>query len=124
MLALWWTLKFLPWWRKNWKWVLLPIGIISFILGFLLTSRRKQQVVAPKLLKALEVETQATINAEAKVHEAEETRDEQIKKIEEEHKETVESLTDEQKGKLEELKGDPEKLNAFLLNVGKSVRDG
>jgi hypothetical protein len=118
----WWTLKALPWLKRNWKWLLFPIGIIAFIGGFLL-RRRRPDVVAPELVGAAETALKANDKAEEEREEAREEKDEKIAEIEKEHATTVAKLTRKQRDDVEELKDDPDKLNDYLLDVGKDIRN-
>lgn len=110
------------WVKKYWKYLLFPIGILVGIIGFI--GRRKPEVIAPELLDAEEKEREINEEAEKRLDEVEEKRRKQVEDVEREHAETIQKLTDEQKEKLEELREDPDELNDFLLEVGKSVRRG
>lgn len=110
------------WLKKNWKVVLL--GVFTFGVSFLIgrALRKPTKVVAPALVGAAEVKEEAEGKAEKQLEEAAGERDKAVAKVELEHKATIEKLTKEQEEKLPELRGDPEKLNSFLLDVGKEMR--
>ena len=118
----WLTLKAWPWLKKNWKWLLFPLGILIFIVGY--GTRKQSVVVAPELLGAAEDKKKAEEKAAGEITEAKEDRDKQLAEIEKEHADVVAKLTQGQKEQLEELKKDPEKLNKFLIDLGKSIREG
>jgi len=110
--------KIWSWLKKYWKWILLPVGIILFLL-----SLRKTKVVA------IPVDTGAATEAAIKKHEEELKRreeeakakaDAELKKIEEEHKAALDKLDQEQRKQYDILKkGDPQKLTDWLLSLGK-----
>jgi hypothetical protein len=116
----WLTLKAWPWFKKYWKWFLFPIGIIIYIVGY--STHKKSMVVAPSLLGAAEDKLKAEEKAREETTEAKEKRDEALAAVEKEHAETVAKLTDEQRAKMESLRKEPDKLNEFLVGVGKSIR--
>jgi len=118
-----WLLKAWLWLKKNWKWVLFPIGIIAFIGGFLL-RRRAPKVVAPELAGADVVKEKLLVELEDEVKIVEKDKVAKLEKIDKEHAATVKKLTDDQKAEAQGLRTDPEKLQEFLLGVGKDVRGG
>ena len=119
--SLWWKFKAWPWLRKHWWQVLIfPVGLTALYLAF----RRRQEVVAPELVGAAEVQRQAEDEAEEARGAAETKRSSDIERIEEEHQETIDGLNEEQKARLEVLREDPDELNDFLLRVGRDVRGG
>lgn len=114
-------LKILTWLKTNWKWLLFPVGILLFLIGRL-TSRKPPVVVAPELVGAAEEKLKAEEEAKSKALEAEADKKRRLVEIEKEHAEALRKLTDNQKKLVEALKDDPERLNDFLIDVGKSVR--
>jgi hypothetical protein len=116
----WWSFTALPWLKKNWRWLVLPVGIALFLAGYLI--RKKPKVLAPEMVGASEVERNATDDAAAAVAAAVKEKDERLAEIEKEHAATLEKLTDGQRAKVKELHEDPEKLNDFLLHIGRDIR--
>lgn len=116
-----WLLTAWRWLKKYWMWLLFPVGIFVFIVGRL-TARRLPDVVAPEIVEAEENRRRAQEEADRQVEEAEAEREQKLDEIREEHAETVSKLTEAQKEKAAELVDDPEKLNEFLTNVGREVR--
>jgi hypothetical protein len=116
----WWNDKAKPWLKRNWKWIVLPVGVLMAILQ--LIPRRRVLQASSEIAGAAKVERDAKGKATAAIVEATVTKEEAIKVIEEEHEETIKELTDAQKGKVERLREKPDELNAFLKNVGQSAR--
>lgn len=116
----WWTLKAWPWLVANWKWLLFPIGIIVFILGY--SVRKRPEVLAPELLEHAKETSKIEKRTAGQIVEAKEERDRKIKEIEKEHANTVAKLTRKQRDELEGLREDPDKLADFLKQVGKDIR--
>lgn len=110
--------KVWEWLKRNWKYILFPVGILLALFAY----RRRPDVIAPRLLEAEEARKKAAEEAEKKIQKAREERDKRIEEIEKEHSSTVSKLTDEQRSRLEELREDPDELNSFLLGVGKEIR--
>lgn len=106
------------WLKKNWHWVLFPIGIALAVFGF----RRKTPVVAPALVGADEVLDREDTKADLVKAQALADKDKQIAEITQKHDATIAKLTEEQRKEADSLQEDPEKLNAFLLNVGRDQR--
>lgn len=106
------------WLKRNWMWVLLPVGILLLLLGI----KPRPKVVGSQLHGAADAANKARAEAERKAAEAQAARDAEVKRIEAEHAESIKKLTDAQKKTVEELRTDPEKLNEYLLNVGKQIR--
>lgn len=115
-------MKAWAWIKKYWKYLLFPVGIIVGILGVL--SRRKDvgDVVAPKEVETEGEREAANAEAKKKAEEAEAAKKKAVEDLEREHADTIDKLTDEQREKVEELREDPDKLNEFLLGVGKEIR--
>lgn len=123
VLSLWWTEKALPWLKRNWMWLLLPVGIILFLLGRGSKPTRKIDVVSTKLHGADAKREELKKELAEKVKELDDEKVDKISTVVKEHKETIEKLTNEQKGEADNLLGDPDKLNSYLLEVGRRVRD-
>lgn len=117
----WWAGKAWPWLKKNWQWVLVPIGVLLFATKLL--GGRRTTVVASELTGAAEVEREAEAVANREKAEATKRRLTRLRVVKEEHAEAVKVLTKEQAARVDELLEDPEGLNSYLLDVGKQVRD-
>jgi Sec-independent protein translocase protein TatA len=114
-----WAFKAWGWLKKNWQWVLLPVGLL------LLLSRlrpRAPEVVSSSLIGAGETQRAAEQRADEQVEEARAELDEKVEQAAQEHQSQVRSLVEKQKDDAAELAEDPQRLNAFLLNVGKETR--
>ena len=109
------------WLKANWKWLLFPVGILLFIVGRF-TARKLPVVVAPEMVGAAEEKLKAEEDAKSKALEAEAAKQRRLAEIEKEHAEALKKLTDNQRSLVKALQDDPEKLNDFLIDVGKSVR--
>ena len=117
----WWTEKAVPWLKKYWPWIILPVGVLLVLLK---VFQRRPNVIAPELLGALEHERKVDEETAEKAKALESEKEKRLSEIEEAHKEVVERLTEAQKEQVKHLRDDPESLNSFLLDVGKEVRGG
>ena len=118
-----WLTKAWGWIKKYWKWLLPPLGVLIWILGRL-TASKTVQVVAPELVGAEEVKEKANQQAKVDLGKAAAQKDAQVKVLEEKHSEAIASLTEGQKKQYEDIKNDPDAVNSFLTDVGKSIRGG
>ncbi len=118
-----WLKRVWLWLKKYWMWLLLPVGVVVFLVGRF-TSRKPPDVVAPELLGAADKKLEEDEKAEREREEAKTKLVERVAEVKREHQEVIEKLDDKQKGRVEELLEDPEELNSFLLEVGKEVRSG
>jgi len=111
------------WLKKYWKWLLFPVGIVLYVLGRLAGSRKRPtEVVAPALSEAVKTQQEATSKANSEKAAAKKAMEAEVAQIEAEHADTVAKLTRAQRDEAEKLKEDPEALNQYLLDVGKSLR--
>jgi hypothetical protein len=109
------------WFNKYWMWLLPPIGALLYLIGRA-STRKPPDVVAPELLEAEKKRREVQEEADRKAFEAERDRQVQLDKVRERHDKLIKDLTDEQREKAKELEEDPDKLNEFLLDVGRTVR--
>ena len=116
--------KVWTWIKKYWKYLLFPVGIVLGIIAMVSGRRRVGNVVAPGELETEGERTQANEEAQQKAREAAEAKKKAVESLEREHADTIKKLTDQQKKEVDGLRGDPDKLNEFLLGVGKEVRGG
>lgn len=116
----WLTLKAWPWLKKNWMWVVFPIGILVFIA----TYRKLPDIISSETIGAGNVKRDADEKAEEKTEEAKAEQKAALEKVKKEHAGTIAKLTRKQRDQLEELRDDPDKVNAFLKSVGESIRGG
>ena len=107
------------WLKKNWMWVLLPVGLLLLVFGVL---KPRPKVIGSQLHDAAVAANKARAEADKRAAEAAAARDAEVKRIEAEHAESIKKLTDSQKKTVEELRTDPEALNKYLLDVGKQIR--
>ncbi len=116
-----WLIIAWRWLKKYWMWLLFPIGLLLYLLGRL-SSRNPSDVVAPEVVGAEEERRRAREEADRKEFEAARDRERKLDEIREEHADVVKELTDTQRAMAKDLEEDPEKLNEFLLSVGRQVR--
>lgn len=111
------------WFKKNWKTVLLGVCTLGVGLLFGRLFRKPPVVVAPELVEAEEVASDAADKRDAEIAEAKQELDAEVAKVLEEHAKGVNELSAEQQQRVSELAGDPDALNAYLIQVGKDLRD-
>lgn len=119
-----WYLKAWGWLKRNWKWLILPVGIVLFLIGRFSKKTREFEVVSPALSGVDEKREKLMVDLTDDVEIVEKEKVEKLKKIDEEHAETVKKLTSDQKREADNLRDDPDELLEFLLGVGKDVRGG
>jgi biopolymer transport protein ExbB/TolQ len=111
------------WLKKYWMWLILPVGVLVYLFGKM-SGAKSLEVVTPELVGASETKD----SADEKAKEERAKAKEKLERIKEEalreHTETIEKLNEEQREHADELVGDPDKLNDFLLEVGRSMRSG
>jgi hypothetical protein len=111
-----------PWLKKHWRWVILfPAMLVVWLLGrrsgsVTVIDSRKESSEAAELKAKLEAQA-----AEAKEEAKQEARAKSMQLLQD-HEKAVNELSAEQQGKMQELLDEPEKLNSFLLDVGKGMR--
>jgi len=110
------------WLKKNWMWLLFPLGIIIYFWGRLSVDREPPTVVSPELQQAGEKAEKVKEELDKKIAEAGAEKQEKLKKLKVDHQEKIEKLTDEQADEVERLLDDPDALNTYLYEVGRSVR--
>lgn len=116
----WLMLKAIPWLKLYWKWLIFPVGIVLFLIGYLFNKR--PNVLAPESVVAAKVEQKADEKAKTELAQAATEKAKELADIEKTHAETIAKLNIDQKAEVEKLREDPKKLNEFLINVGKSIR--
>jgi hypothetical protein len=119
-MTLWFMTKAWPWLKKNWAWIVLPVGLLILVLKAF--GRQRISVVAPELIGAAEEQSSAKAEADARVSEAGRVRAEDSDHINAEHSAAVDRLVGSQAAKVGPLLEDPDALNDFLKDVGKDMR--
>lgn len=107
-------------WLKKW-WSVFAAGVVT-VLAFIFYGRKKHMelppVPAPDEERAkIEQDTQKALDDATKRKDAAE------KQIQAEYLAKASAVLVQEKTDAEQLANDPDKTNAFLLNVGKQVRD-
>lgn len=102
MMLLWLKYKCLPWLKKNWKWVLLPVGLASLLASSRAVSKAWMLYSEPPI--DLEDKTRETLR---KLRQREVEHDKQVAELEHAHQERLRDLSDEQQKSLEKLQGKP-----------------
>lgn len=118
-----WMFLTKEWLKKNWKWLLFPIGMLLVVLGYGLASRKKVIVTSTALAGADEAKVRINEEAADKVRAADAQEAGQLAGIDAQHSAAVASTTQEQLNAVKDAEGDPEKVNALLADVGKQMRN-
>lgn len=116
-----WLFLTWEWLRKHWKWLLLPVGLLIWFLGRV--TAKKQVTITSTALADADV-AKAGIEEEAasrrKLADAKEAA--QLGGVASQHAAAVATATQKQVDSAAEAQGDPERVNALLLSVGKDMR--
>jgi hypothetical protein len=94
--------KVLSWLRRNWKWVLFPVGLLMFIGGILIAAKSRGTDSLPPPDFGEEGEGIADTILEAAAE-----RDRRLEELQLKHRERLEELDGDQQKELEELKSEP-----------------
>lgn len=114
----WLKLKAWPWLKKHWMWILFPIGILAFIA----TYKKMPDMLSSETVGAADVKKKADDKAASELGKAKADRDAALAGIEKDHAATVAKLTRKQREEMTELREDPDKLNDWLIGIGKDIR--
>jgi len=115
-----WALQAWPWFQKNWRWVLFPIGILLLVLGW--TRRTSVTVAGSSLLEADQNAKKLADQAAIKTQEAATLRDIKVDEADHALNVTVEAVQAHEKADAPVLAQDPDALNQALLAIGKQQR--
>lgn len=119
LLRVWsWLKTAWEWLKKHWWAVLPPLAALFVLERF----ARRPKVLAPSSVDASRFQLTEEQKAQQARAEAAYQRLQDLKKIDEAHKKTLDNLSDEQREQAAELIDEPEKLNEYLLKVGKDIR--
>ena len=116
----WWVLKAWPWLKKYWKWLLFPIGIVVFIVGY--SARKRPEVLSPGSIEAAKVARKAEDDAARKLGEAKAELERKLVGIDDNKKKAIDSLTEEQLKEVEECGDDVDKVNEILSDISNQMR--
>lgn len=98
LFMIWLTTRAWPWLKKNWKWVLFPVGILLAIATAITTASLINQYAEPP--RDLDEKTRKALKA---LRNAELVRDQKIAELEVRKVERLRELSAEQRVELEEL---------------------
>jgi hypothetical protein len=110
------------WTKKNWQWLLLPIGIILYLVGRAGGDKVVISGQTQTLHDADEAAKTERDKAQAEKERLEAAKNKKVAEVLQEHDATLKKLTDEQKDEMSDLLKDPQELNEYLLQVGKEIR--
>lgn len=118
-----WLLKAWGWLKRNWKWLLLPVGVVLYLVGRA-SSKKEVSVLSPGLVAHEEVKAKLDAEAAQKKQAADEKAAAQLSGIEANRSAKVSSETQKQVDEIEAVQGDPAKVTDLLKNIGKDIREG
>lgn len=91
-----------PWLKRNWKWVLFPVGILALLFGTGVAAATIKEYAEPP--DDLDEKMRETLK---RLRKSELEHDKKVYELEQKHKEHLRQLTDAQQKELEELQGKP-----------------
>lgn len=94
--------KVWEWLKKNWKWIVFPIGVLLSVLGWFLWWRGK-----PKDDNTTTTTDEAADQALKDTVKAQEEKDQALKELEEKHGQKLATMSEEQRKEFEEVKKKP-----------------
>ena len=118
-----WFSKFWAWLKRHWKWLILPVGLLLYVVGRF-SAKKDITVVSPELVGHQEVKDQINAEANQKKLKADQQAAEQLSEIETERSSTAAIETQKQIDEVKEVQGDPGKVTDLLKRIGKDIREG
>ena len=116
-----WMLTAEVWLKKYWKWLLLPIGLLLWLLGRL-TAKKTVTITSTAIAEADEAKGKINAEAAEKVREADAKEAAQLAGISAQQAAAVARETQKQVDAAAEAQGDPDAVNALLIQTGKDAR--
>jgi hypothetical protein len=109
------------WAKKNWKWLLAPLGAVLWLLG---RGSKKTviEVQSPELTGFEEEAKKMEAAAEGQRQAAKTALDSRIIEIQQKNAVAIQELSDASAKQAAELQANPDGVNAFLKGVSKDVR--
>lgn len=115
--ASWWSAQALPWLKRNWQWILLPVGLLM-LLGRVLA---RPKITSTELQEADEVKRDALADKEEQLSVAAGQRSAEVQEAKEDRDSAVSGLVvDQETRAARPLEG--EELTDFLKDVGRDTR--
>lgn len=103
------------WVKKNWMWILFPVGIALFILGRL---SRRPEVITSDPVQAADRRAREERQRREQELAAEQARlQARLDAVHAEHAEQLQQLTQEQRAEAATMSQDPDKLAAWLRSL-------
>lgn len=118
-----WLFQAWGWLKRNWKWLLLPVGLIAYLVGRA-SAKKEVSALSPGLVAHEEVKAKLDAEAEQKKQVADEKAAAQLSDIEANRSAKVSSLTQKQVDAIESVQGAPAKVTDLLKHIGKDIREG
>lgn len=91
-----------PWLKRNWKWILFPVGLLTLFLGAGAAATAIREYAEPP--DDLDEELRETLK---KLRKAELEHDQKVHELEQVHKDRLRQLSGDQQKELEALQGKP-----------------
>lgn len=110
------------WLKKYWHWLLFPIGILLFVLGRLGAKKAPIVVVDSELAGHQKVVEQANADAQRAQQEAAKNASTELGGIAAHHASEVDEVGRQQTAEVEAARGDLDKTNDLLKQLGKDMR--
>ena len=110
------------WLKTNWKWLLFPVSILIWLIGYL-SARRTVTAASSELVGAADVSRKADDEAKKYTGEADTLRLHKIDEADKKRDAAVDSVIETQEKAVKDLQEDPNELNKLLLRTGKEVRN-
>lgn len=109
------------WLKRNWKWLLLPLGAALWLLGRL-TARKEVVVTSTALADADEAKVRFDKDAATARTLADSKEASQLAGVAAQHSAAVEAVTRQQVAAAAAAQDSPEDVNSLLLAVGRDMR--
>lgn len=118
-----WFTKAWAWLKRNWKWLIFPVGVLVYVIGRA-SSNKSTTVVSPELVGHQKVKEKLDAEAAQKKLDADEKAAAQLSEIAKDRSSTAASETQKQVDAVKAVQGNPEKVSDLLKQVGKDIRSG
>lgn len=116
-----WMFLTWEWLKRNWKWLLLPLGVLLWLLGRV-TAKKVVTITSTAVADADAAKVAINAKADEQRERADAKEVAQLAGIASQQAAAVTAATQAQLGAAAAAQGDPEQVNELLQAVGRDIR--